>query len=192
MFMITNIIKILFLTSLSLRTLYAADLPRLRDLFIENYDNYYEPRYCGRNIARFVKEATKQNIDLTNSYILKIVGAGFLETSGFYTREGVDQRKMLGYFHVVFVVDNHVIDFDLNRPVILKLEEYIRLQFTPPYESFNIWGINYKSKEQLSSWTVIGFAWIDYIQNKEGELWRMNFSEFINLDQMLEIDRTQL
>lgn len=190
--MIKSFLKIFLFISFSQPIVLAADVSKLKDLFVQNFDNYYEPRYCGKNIVRFVSRAVEEKIDLSNSYVLEIVGAGFLETSGFYAREAVDQRTMLGYFHVVFVADDYVFDFDLHRPVVLKLEEYVRLQLTPPFEPFNVFGIKYRSLEQLSGWTAIAFDWSGHIQKKVIELWRKKFPEFINLERMLEIDRNKL
>jgi hypothetical protein len=85
---------------------------------------------CGENIGRLVEEAKNQNLDLEGSYVLKIEGGGFLETSGFYTRSNPNERAMLGYFHYILVADGYVFDFDLNESLVLKLEDYVRLQFT--------------------------------------------------------------
>ena len=93
--------RLLIALLISLSSAWAADLPQLKKLFTENFDNYYQPRFCGKNTARFVSEAKKRNIDLSNSYVLKIVGGGFWETSGFYTRNNINERAMLGYFHMV-------------------------------------------------------------------------------------------
>ncbi len=168
---------------------FAADIPALKELFTQKYETFYEPRFCGRNTARFVSEASRRNIDLSNSYVLKIEGAGFLETSGFYTRAGTNERQMLGYFHVVFVADHHVFDFDLAEPLVLKLEDYIRLQFTPPYEPFPIFGIAYRAKEQLAHWTATGFDGSAYIRDEETKAWEMKFPDFVDLDEVMNLER---
>ena len=141
MFRFKNIIFLCFILLKS--TVLAADIESLRKLFVNNFNHYYQPRYCGKNIKRLLSEAQKRNIDLSNSYILKVVGDGFFETSGFYTRAKPNQRAMLGYFHMILVADNMVFDFDLHAPLVLDVRNYIRLQFMPPYEPYIIYNVNY-------------------------------------------------
>jgi len=182
-------ISILLLSLFLLTSAQAADIKSLKKLFEDNYDAFYIPRFCGKNTARFISEANQRGINLSHSYVAKFVGAGFLETSGFYTRNNPNDRQMLGYFHMVFVADGYVFDFDLHEPMVLKIEDYIRLQFTPPYESFKIWGMSYISQEQLSSWNVTGFETLNYAKGKEVEVWKKKLPDFVELEKMLKRER---
>jgi hypothetical protein len=167
----------------------AADTQALKELFKENFNSHYQPRFCGRNINTFINEAKLKNIDLSNSYVLKIVGGGFLETSGFYTRQNTNERVMIGYFHMVLVADGLVFDFDLNEPLVLNTLEYVRLQFTPAYEPYFIFGINYSKKASPGGWNVTAFDYNDYGDNIETELWDMKMKEYIDIEAMYKSDR---
>lgn len=167
----------------------AADLPALVEFYKANYQTLYQQRLCGRNIEKLISHALKEGIDLSNSYVLKIEGAGFLETSGFYTRSAKNKREMLGYFHMVFVADNYVFDFDLADGLVVELEDYVRLQFTPPYEPFYIFGISYLAKDQLPSWKVTAFQTTNYISNKPAPLWSKRLGEVIDLNKTLSRER---
>jgi hypothetical protein len=169
----------------------AADLPALSELFQQNFDNFYQPRLCGKNISQLVSEATKRNIDLTNSYVLKFEGVGFLETSGFYTRKQINEREMLGYFHFVLVADGYVFDFDLAEPLILKLEDYIRLQFTPASEGYTIFGIHFKPLEQLPDWTVGHFEWKNFISSSPQKTWSKKMDQVVNLKKVMKRKRVR-
>lgn len=184
-----KICSALLLLCLLISSAWAADIPALKKLYNENYNNFYQQRFCGRNVARFVSEANKRKINLSNSYVLKLAGAGFLETSGFYTRGNLDDRAMLGYFHMVFVADGYVFDFDLSDSLVLPINEYVRLQFTPPYDPFYVFGIEYKSKEQLKYWTVTRFEWADYIQSREVATWIKKMPEYVDLTKILMLPR---
>ena len=177
--------RLLIAFLITLSSAWSADLPQLKKLFTENFDNYYQPRFCGKNTARFASEARKRNIDLSNSYVLKIVGGGFWETSGFYTRNNINERTMLGYFHMVFVADGYVFDFDLDDPLVLKMDDYFRLQFTPPYP-FNFYGGEARTKSELKGWTLTRFEWADYIKNIEKPTWIKKLREVIDVDKMVE------
>lgn len=183
------IIKSIFILLLSFHNLFAADLPALKKLFQENCQHFYLPRYCGRNIAKLIDEANKKNINLDNTYVLKIEGGGFLETSGFYTRTMINERSMLGYFHMVLVSDGYVFDFDLAEPLVLKIEDYIRLQFTPPYEPYTIFGMEWISHLELPRWSVTRFEWRDYIKNNENPTWKKRMSEFVEIENILKKKR---
>lgn len=184
-FMKFHIARLLIALFLSFSSAWAADIPKLTKLFTENFDHYYQPRFCGKNTARFVTEAKKRNIDLSNSYVLKIVGGGFWETSGFYTRNNINERVMLGYFHIVFVADGYVFDFDLDDALVLKMDDYFRLQFTPPYP-FNFYGGEERTKSELKGWTLTRFEWTDYIKNIEKPTWIKKLRDVINVDKMVE------
>lgn len=169
---------------------FGADLNKLSILYQNNFNNFYEPRFCGENISRLLVEAQKQNIDLSNSYVLKVVGAGFLETSGFYMRNEPNNRKMLGYFHYVLVADNYVFDFDLHEPLVFLLEDYVRLQFTPPYEPFIIWGVKYDSMKELSHWSVIRYEVNEYLRTSSPRsTWTKSMPDVIKLKEVLSKKR---
>jgi hypothetical protein len=184
-----NMIFIAFL--LFTVTVNAADLRSLKNLFNDNFDSFYVPRMCGKNIERFVKEAAKRNIDLSNSYILKVEGSGFLETSGFYTRSEPNERTMLGYFHFIFVADGYVFDFDLAEPLVLKMEDYVRLQFTPPYDPYVVYGITINPIKDLTYWTATHYEWKNYISSNPVKTWEKSFGEIINLQSMMKKTRVR-
>lgn len=182
--------KLILLLLLTLPSLvFAADIPALKRLFETNYNTFYQPRLCGKNIERLIKEAHKQKIDLSNSYALRIEGAGFLNTSGFYTRGKVNDRAMLGYFHYVLVADGYVFDFDLDEPLVLKLPDYVRLQFTPPYLPFRVFGINYDPVNELKYWSVKSYEWNSYISPAPKTSWEGKMDQMLDLKQMMARDR---
>lgn len=183
------ITKLLVILLISLQSALAADLRALEVLFTENYNTFYRSGDCGNNIAELADEANKRNINLDNAYVLKIVGAGFFETSGFYTRQNVNERAMLGYFHVVLVADGYVFDFDLDEPLVLKVDDYIRLQFTPPYEPYILFGTEYRASSMLPWWTVTRFEWHDYVRHKEIPTWTRKMPEYIDLERVLSKKR---
>lgn len=76
-------LRLLIYFSFFIQFASAADLPRLKKLYEDHFDDYYDSRFCGRNTARLLTETVNRGINLSNSYVLKIVGAGTLETSGF-------------------------------------------------------------------------------------------------------------
>lgn len=171
----------------------AADLEGLKSLFTDNYNTFYEPRYCGRNIMRLVAAAQDRQIDLSGAYVLKIEGAGFLETSGFYTRGVPHERAALGYFHFVMVADGHVFDFDLHEPLVLGIEDYVRLQFTPAKEPAMIFGIQYRAREQLKWWTVTRIEIDDLTRPAaNGASKAMKLGEYVDLEAVMALDRCRL
>lgn len=168
----------------------AADVKALTNLFQKNHDSFYAYAQCGANIARLVEAARAENIDLSNSYVLNVVGAGFLETSGFYTRGQQNKWKMLGYFHVVFVADGYVFDFDLDEPLVLKLEDYIRLQFTPPVDPFKVGGnINFKSTD-LKYWTATAYETKSYnLHSQPIEIWKSKLTDLVSYESIMSRPR---
>lgn len=168
--------------------LQAADVDSLIEFYKQNYRNFYRHRLCGQNIELLLKEAQEDGIDLEGAYVLKIEGSGFLETSGFYSRHGINERTMLGYFHVVLVADNIVFDFDLAGKLTPKLPSYVRLQFTPPYEPFIIFGIKYRALEQLPWWTVTRYEWRDYLL-RGNPSWKKKLSEILDLQAVMTLPR---
>lgn len=177
--------SLLFLSSTLVR---AADIPGLTRLFTENFNSFYEPRMCGTNIERLIEAAQKQNINLDEGYVLKIVGGGFFETSGFYTRTNPHDREMLGYFHYVLVADRFVFDFDLNKPVVLSLEDYARLQLSPPDD--HPWAKNWE--KDLSRWQVTRYDISDYMTQTELKpIWQKSLGELINVPEALSRNRLQ-
>lgn len=169
---------------------FAADVKAIERLFKENYDSFYQPRYCGKNTQRLVSEAHKRKINLSNSYVMKIVGGGFWETSGFYTRNNINERAMLGYFHMVFVADGYVFDFDLDDPIVVKLEEYFRLQFIPPSAS-DFYGGEARTISELKGWTITRYEWADYIKNIEKPTWVKKLHEIMNVEKIVQGKRVR-
>lgn len=163
----------------------AANLPALQDYFRQNSETIYTPRLCGKNVQQLVQGAQDAGIDLSGAYVLKIVGAGFLETSGFYTRTKPQDRSMLGYFHYVLVAENHVFDFDLHELLVLPLEDYIRLQFTPPYLPFRVLGMNYDPAEELKYWKVSRFELSAVTRGPFTPTWEKSLSQFVSLPRLL-------
>jgi hypothetical protein len=133
--------------------------------------------------------ARDRKIDLNGAYILKIQGAGFFETSGFYTRTAPHEREPLGYFHVVMVADGHVFDFDLHEPLALGVEDYIRLQFTPAKEPTLIFGVHYRAREELKWWTVTRIEIEDLIKHTNRATAVMKLGEYVDLDAVMARDR---
>jgi len=167
----------------------AANLPALKALFIETYDSHYIHGMCGKNVYEFVAEAKRQKINLEKTYVAKIIGSGFLETSGFYTRFEKNKRSMLGYFHMVFIADGHVFDFDLALQDALPLHEYVRLQFTPPYQPYRIFGVLFDPVLDFPWWEVTRYELDDYLDGIEKPTWKMKMSEFVNIEKVMAIKR---
>jgi hypothetical protein len=188
-----NKLRILILLAITIigSSTHSADIVALKNLYTDNFNNYYQPRFCGKNIRRFLEEASRRNIDLSNSYVLKVVGGGFLETSGFYTRGNINEREMLGYFHMILIADDQVFDFDLNEPLVLEKESYVRLQFTPPHEPYFIFGIDYSAKGSPGDWNLTAFDRKDYTKGDETTLWKMKMKKYINIKKMLNIERVR-
>lgn len=176
---------LLFVTTLA----SAADVRRLKEVFVDNFDRFYEWRMCGKNIHTLVTEAQRLKIDLKNAYVAKIEGAGIWETSGFYTRGEINKRSMLGYFHVILVADGYVFDFDLAEPLVLKIEDYFRLQFTPPHEPYMHYGTLYDAKVQLPRWSVTRYETQSYLLDQAPVTWKKSVREYLNLDQMFKKKR---
>lgn len=181
-----------FALSISLSSLvfdgaaHASDLRQLEALYAQNFDAYYEPRFCGRNIERLARAAFQHGIDLRGAYALKIQGAGFLETSGFYTREAKNERALLGYFHVVLVADGKVFDFDLHDPLVLDLADYVRLQFSPPREPYRVLGIQYDARAELEWWTATRYELVRGTGLAPQSTWKKRLGELVDLDVALD------
>jgi hypothetical protein len=175
----------IFLLVFSLSS-FSADTHNLKKLFISNFDQFYVERHCRQNIIRLIEEAKKLKINLDNSYVLKFEGLGFLETSGFYTRSSVNERHMLGYYHFVFVADNLVFDFDLYEPLVLPLEDYIRLQFTPKSLPYYIFGINYVPEIQLKNWKITAYNLKNPHLPANSIIWSKKLGEWIDLSSIMK------
>lgn len=171
---------------------FAADIPALKKLFKSEYNSLYQARFCGQNIENFIAKAKERRINLSNSYVAKIVGGGFLETSAFYTRTKKDDRVMLGYFHMILVADGIVFDFDLGKKKILDLNSYFRLQFTPPYEPFKIYGIDYSAKGNPDYWDITGFSTEAYGSGIERKIFEKKLNRLIDMKSMRRINRKRL
>lgn len=166
----------------------AADIPGLTKLFADNFNTLYAPRMCGKNIERFIEAAQAQNINLDNAYVLKIVGGGFFETSGFYTRTNPNDREMLGYFHYVLVADRMVFDFDLNSPLVLTLENYARVQLSPP--DTHPWAANWG--KDLSRWVITRYDIETYMKDSNPQItWKKSMGDLIDVTETLSRNRNQ-
>jgi hypothetical protein len=171
----------------------AADIRKIESVYATHFEDFYEPRFCGRNIARLIQAAQDQKISLKGAYVLKIEGAGFFETSGFYTRTAPNEREMLGYFHVILVAGDRVMDFDLHEPLVLDIQEYIRLQFTPPEEKpMVIFGVPYRAREELKWWTVTRFEIDDFLRESKRATWKKKLGEYVNLNAVFALDRSAI
>jgi len=184
-----RILIILFLLNIS--SVFPADIPKLKEFFSDNFNNFYRPRLCGQNIAHFLREAKKLKIDLSNSYVLNVDGQSFLETSGFFSRNKLNEREMLGYFHVILVADDLVFDFDLKKPLVLDIRDYVRLQFTPPHEPTMVFGIDY-SRRNPKSWDLTAFNTQEYMHGEEVILWKKRMGKYVNMSEIYKIDRKQI
>lgn len=163
---------------------FGADLNALKSLYQKHYQQHYQPRFCGRNVRGFIQDAHQKRIDLTGAYVLKVEGLGFLETSGFYTRSNPGERTPLGRFHMLLVADGYVFDFDLHKPLVLTVHDYIRLQFMPPYEPYQIFGISYSGTGNPDAWLITRFNWQDYMKGQEITRWKMKLNEWVNLEKI--------
>lgn len=173
-------------------TASAADTRALEAIFKANFKSAYEARQCGRNIARLLGLATDRDVDLSDTHVLKIKGAGFFETSGFYTRTAPDERAMLGYFHFVLINNGRVFDFDLHEPLVLDLERYVRLQFSPPENPVKIYGVLYDAREQLNAWTVTRFEVADFQRSSSPRAtWTKSLGDLVNLDRVFSRRRVR-
>lgn len=179
---------ILIFALFSLNFSLGADLHSLNKLFSQNYNTLYEARMCAKNVERFVSLSLQHKINLENTYILKVTGSGFLETSGFYTRQNPNHWKMLGYFHYVFVADGYVFDFDLDEPLVLPLQDYIRLQFTPPYEPYYALGNVEFKIASLKFWKAQKFSVHDFI-NKTISTDLITFEQLVRITTLKKLKR---
>lgn len=93
---------------------------------------------------------------------------------------------MLGYFHYILVADNYVFDFDLAHDKPVELKSYIRLQFTPPYEPFEIYGINYSENKNPENWEL------NMYDIKHNLIVTTKFNEFIKFKKVYSLDRDQI
>lgn len=175
------------------QTSMSADLQSLTTLFQTNYNQFYKYGDCEANITRLIEAARNKNIDLSNAFMAKITGAGFLETSGFYTPEDPNQWRMLGYFHYVLIADNQVFDFDLHGGHVMSVEKYVRLQFTPPTMDYKIGNKIFRPENELRYWTIESFNVDSVGMNNKPELtWKKGLTEFISLNEILQIPRDSI
>lgn len=124
--------KFILLLLLASQFTFAADLPRLRKVFQDNYNTLYTPRACGKNIDKLVKLADANKIDLTNSYYVVLNNPGFWMLQAFSARGLKYGDRQSWSFHVILVADNYVFDFDFNnRPTVVPFNTYIKEMFVP-------------------------------------------------------------
>lgn len=144
------------------QTTFAADLPRLKKLFRENFNSLYVPRACGTNIEKFVKLADKEGVDLTNSYVVVLEGPGFWNLQSFNARGQKPGGRQPWYFHVILVADDQVLDFDFtNTPTFLPFRSYIKEMFVPKGKI----DIPYDHKRELPYVNLDYYASDDYLIN---------------------------
>lgn len=167
----------------------AADVARLTELFQRGYNSLYTPRMCGLNVERFALRAREENIDLSGAYVLRFVGGGFWETSGFYARGNPNQREMLGYFHFVLVAEGRVFDFDLARPCVLPLAEYIRLQFTPNLEPYDARRDRQDMRRGLPFWEIERIEIDQILAGSTKATWRGRLSDILSIDEVFKLRR---
>lgn len=184
---------------MTLEPCLGADLTALKALYTANYNHYYVPRFCGKGIARLIREAQARNISLSGAYVLKIKGQGFLETSAFYGRARPNDRLPLTYYHFVLVADENVFDFDLDYPIVLNIKNYFRLQFTPPFDPFYIVPASkellFKTTEELSSLELTRYELEAHLKSDSvtpTTTWVKKLEEIYNVDQIMKIDRKKL
>lgn len=171
----------------------AGDLPKLSRFFKKNYDNFYQEGFCGRNIIKLLVEAEKAGIDTSGAEVLQFISDGFIKVSGFYTRGKKHQWKALGYFHhTVLEMDGHIFDFDLAEPRVLKSNDYIRLQFTPPTEPFKIFGLDYSAKGNPSDWRVRGIDAEKIKTQGDVVLWEKKVKEYFDMTSIMKIPRGKI
>jgi hypothetical protein len=168
---------------------YSSELEKRNELFNNLFYSSYRPGYCGLNIKNLLVQANTNHININKSVVLKFVGAGFFETSGFYTRGKVNERAMLGYFHMVLLADGYIYDFDLNEPLVLKLEDYIRLQFSPPNDNYKLFGVIYNAQSQLNYWTVTAYDPIGYARGQHNLLWTKNLNQLVDIESLFNSPR---
>ncbi len=157
---------------------YSANIKALAKLYKNSFNTIYQPRFCNKNIKKFLEIAIEKDIDLENAYVLKVEGLGFLQTSGFFTRTDPNKRVNLGYFHFVLIADDYVFDFDLHEPLVLSLNKYIKLQFTPrTTDQEVIFGINYKSNGNPDKWEASLIEVQDFLNSSSAPIWTGKFEE---------------
>ena len=182
-------IKFLLISLFLITSAQAANLPALAGLFQKNFNTFYQPRMCAKNIERLVQAAKANRIDMKNAFVLKIVGGGFWETSAFYARGNPNQRTMLGYFHYVLVADNHVFDFDLAEPLVLPFQDYIRLQFGP--KSTDAAWMKTMSAD-LPGWEMTRYEWEPYASYSNlNATWIQRLDKLINVPQTMSKKRVR-
>jgi hypothetical protein len=65
----------------------------------------------------------------------------------------------------------------------------VRLQFTPPYEPFRIFGIDYSAKNNPGSWSITAFDTKRYGRGLESKLWSKMIKNLIDMKKMISSDR---
>lgn len=154
--------KLLLLLLLLSQATFAADLPRLKKLFRENFNTLYVPRACGTNIGKLVKLADSQGIDLTNSYVVVLENPGFWNLQAFGARGSKPGERQAWYFHVVLIADDQVFDFDFgNTPKVVPFKSWMKEMFVPKGKI----DIPYDYKKDLAYFEFDFYASHDYLKN---------------------------
>lgn len=139
---------------------FAADLPKLQSLFAANFNTMYVPRQCGTNIDKFVKLADKNRIDLTNSYVVTLRNPGFWNLQAFSARGTQPGSRQPWFFHVIFVADNKVLDFDFtNSPKVVPFQTWLKEMFIPKGKI----DINYDFRKDLPYFELDFYAAHDFL-----------------------------
>jgi hypothetical protein len=163
-----------------------AALSQSFEVFSQNFNAAYTPRYCRGNIESLISLFKQKGIELNDAHVLKFEGPGVWETSGFYTRYEMNERVNLGTWHFVLVKGGYVFDFDLWEPKVLPLEDYIRLQFTPPTEPYFIARVNrYNTRDELKFLKVTRYEVDEFLKSPPAETWKKLFGEIVDVDAIL-------
>lgn len=131
----------------------AAELVRLKMLFIQSFWNKYEDRKAVKNIENFLREAIQQGIDINGAELVQVKNQGIESyglISAFQARDikfsSKEKGNVVGYSktpmswtsHAFLLIDNKVFDFDFrNQPTVLEVGSYINEMFIPKVKHNN-------------------------------------------------------
>ncbi len=120
---------------------YAADLPKLRDLFEQEFTAGYTEGECGKNVEEFVKKAKFSGINIQGVMLLEIQQGGNLFVYHARSNGPKPDRRVFFHHYAIVVSQNgwsldsqdFVIDFDFgNQPRIVLLKEYLETMLMSP------------------------------------------------------------
>ena len=93
---------------------------------------------------------------------------------------------------MVFVADSHVFDFDLLEPLVLPIEDYIRLQFTPASEGYHVFGMLIEPRKELPYWELSAYETNAYVDsNRPTPMWEDQFQTVFDIDFILNRERVR-